>query len=51
MFSGKVHDLRHFGLGHLAVSIDPALADAVMVNIKHNAGGGFADFLENFLAP
>ena len=32
MLAGKVHHLRHFGLGHL-VGEDPALADAVLVHV------------------
>src|SRR4051812_38601776 len=33
---GEVHDLSHFGLGHL-VREDPALADAMIVYVQHNA--------------
>ena len=36
VFAGKVHNLRHLGLGHL-VGIDPALADAVLVHVHHDA--------------
>ena len=35
MFSGKVHNLRHFGFGHL-VGENPAFADAVLVHMHHD---------------
>ena len=35
MFAGKVHDLRHFGLGHL-VGENPAFADPVLVHMHHD---------------
>ena len=35
MFAGKVHDLRHFGLGHL-VGEDAAFADPVLMHMQHD---------------
>lgn len=32
ILSGEIHDLRHFGLGHLEC-IDPALANSMIVNM------------------
>ena len=46
MLTGKVHDLRHFGLGHFE-SIDPAFANAMIMDMQHDAGSGFAVLLEN----
>ena len=45
MFAGKVHDLRHLGFGHF-VGIDPAFADAVMMHMQHDSGGGLAVLVE-----
>ena len=36
MFAGKVHHLRHFGLGHL-IGEDAAFADAVLMHVHHDA--------------
>src|SRR6266568_6811588 len=35
MLAGKIHDLRHFGLGDL-VGVDAAFADPVVVNVQHD---------------
>ena len=48
ILSGEIHDLGHFGLGHLEC-IDPALAHSVIVNMEHDACGGFAVLLEKTL--
>ena len=45
MFSGKVHNLRHFGLGHF-ISIDPALADTVVMHMQHNSRRGLVILAE-----
>ena len=45
MFSRKVHHLRHLGFSYL-VSIDPAFAYSVMMNMQHNSCGGFMIFAE-----
>src|SRR5262249_61074986 len=45
MFSRKVHHLRHLGFSYL-VSIDPAFAYSVMMNMQHNSCGGFTIFAE-----
>src|SRR5512144_621746 len=45
MFAGKIHHLRHLGLGHL-VSIDAALADPVLVHMHHDAMRGFVVLVE-----
>ena len=37
MFTGKVHHLRHLGLGYL-IRVNAALADPVIMNVKHNPG-------------
>src|SRR6266481_2659071 len=44
VFAGKVHDLRHLGLGHL-VGVDPAFADAVLMHVHHNSMGRFVSRL------
>ncbi|CDX39023.1 hypothetical protein MPLDJ20_240086 [Mesorhizobium plurifarium] len=45
ILSGEIHDLGHFGLGHLEC-VDAALAHSMIVNMKHDARGGFAVLLE-----
>ncbi len=45
ILSGEIHDLGHFGLGHLEC-IDPAFAHSVIVNMEHDAGRGLAVLLE-----
>ena len=37
MFAGKVHHLRDLGLGYF-IRVNAALADSVIMNVKHNAG-------------
>src|SRR5918911_5498220 len=37
VLAGEVHDLRHFGFGDL-VGVHAALADAVLVDVQHDAG-------------
>ena len=36
MFAGKVHHLRHFGLGHF-VGENATFADPVLVHMHHDA--------------
>ncbi len=48
ILSGEIHDLGHFGLGHLEC-IDPALAYPMIVDMEHYACGGFTVFLEKTL--
>jgi hypothetical protein len=48
ILTGEIHDLGHFGLGHLKC-IDPAFAHSVIVNMEHYAGGRFAILLEKAL--
>src|SRR5215207_4304941 len=45
VFAGKVHHLRHFGLSYF-VGVDPALADAVVMHVQHDSGGGLAVLVE-----
>lgn len=45
MLPRKVHDLRHLGLGNL-VRVDPADADALVVNMQHDARRVFLSFVE-----
>src|SRR6478752_1654755 len=44
----KVHDLRHFGFSHL-VREYTALADAVVMDMQHNASRGFAILVKEAL--
>ena len=37
VLAGEIHHLRHFGLGHL-IGEHAALADAVVVDVQHDAG-------------
>ena len=46
VFAGKVHDLRHLGLGHL-VGVDPALANAVLVHMHHDSWAASWSLLKN----
>src|SRR5665213_4579907 len=39
MFSGKVHDLRHFGLSYF-ICIDTAFAKTVVMDVQHNSRRG-----------
>src|ERR1700674_3032782 len=48
VFSRKVHHLRHLGFGDL-VRKNAAFADAVMVDMKHDAGRRFAVLVEETL--
>ena len=48
MFSGKVHDLRHFGLGHF-VGEDPAFADPILVHVHHDPLCGLVVLVEEAL--
>ena len=48
MLTGKIHDLRHFGLSHL-ICIDPTFAHTVIVNMKHDVGRGLPVLLEKAL--
>src|SRR5262249_51831214 len=48
VFAGKVHHLRHLGLGHL-VGVDPALADSMLVHVHHDPMGGFVVLVEEAL--
>ena len=48
MFSCKVHDLRHLGLGNF-VCVNTALADAVMMDMEHNADRRFMILVEESL--
>ena len=45
MFSRKVHDLRHFRFRDL-VSVNAALADAVVMNVQHNSRRRLTVFVE-----
>ena len=45
MFSRKVHDLRHLGLGDL-ISIKAAFADPMVMDMQHNSCGGFVVLAE-----
>ena len=48
ILSGEIHDLGHFGLGHLKC-IDPAFAHSMIVNMEHDAGRCLAVLLEKTL--
>src|SRR5439155_3624667 len=48
MFAGKVHHLRHLGLGHL-VGVDAAFPDAVLVDVHHDAPCGLGILVEELL--
>src|SRR6516225_10763994 len=48
VFSGKVHHLRHFCLGHL-VRINAAFADSMVMDVEHDAGRAFAILVEESL--
>ena len=45
MLPRKVHDLRHLALGNL-VRINSANADALVVNVQHDARRVFLSFVE-----
>jgi hypothetical protein len=45
MLPGKVHNLAHLRFRYLVCEY-PALADAVVMDMEHDAGGTFAIFLE-----
>jgi len=45
VFAGKVHHLRHLGLGHL-VSINAALTDPMLMHVHHNSVCGLGILVE-----
>ena len=48
MLARKIHHLRHLGLGDL-VGENPALTDAMLVNMQHDLGSGFDILAEEAL--
>src|ERR1700733_12721273 len=48
MFSGKVHDLRHFGLGNL-IGEDAAFPDPVLMHMHHDPMGRLLILVEEAL--
>jgi hypothetical protein len=48
VLTGEIHDLRHFGLGHLK-GVDAAFAHAVIVDMHHDLIRGVVVLLEKTL--
>ena len=48
MFAGKVHNLRHFGFGHL-IRKNTTLADAVLMHMHHDPMGRLVILIEETL--
>ena len=48
VLAGEIHDLCHFGLGDL-VGEHAALADAVLMDVEHDAGRVLARLVEEAL--
>src|SRR5437868_2266530 len=48
VLAGEVHHLRHFRFRHL-IGVDAALADAVLMDVQHNAGRVVARLVEEAL--
>ena len=45
VLAGKVHHLRHLGLGDL-IGEHASLADSMMMDVEHDLGGGFRILLK-----
>jgi len=48
MFTGKVHNLRHFGFRHF-IGVNPAFAYSVLVDMHHDAMRGLGILVEEAL--